>query len=199
MSDEQNRFHSSLITHHSLLITTFMQRIEELVHQIETVADPNARTVAVELMQSLMELHSAGLERIMETVAQAGETGYNIIDDLGSDDLVGGLLLLYGLHPVAFETRIRQALDKVRPFLHSHGGNVELLGVDEGVVRLQMQGSCSGCPSSAMTLKTSIEEAIYEAAPDTAEIVVVEESKGQQVPPSGFVSIENLTQLTRGG
>lgn len=177
-----------LITHHVV-----MQRIEELIHQIEEVADPNARAAAIELVRSLMEFHGAGLERMMETLAQAGETGLNIIDDFGRDDLVGSLLLLYGLHPVGLETRVRNALDKVRPYLRSHGGNVELLGVDEGVIRLQMQGSCSGCPSSAMTLKSAIEEAIYEAAPDVVEIVAVEESKQQPTSSvSGFVSIQSL-------
>ncbi len=182
---------------YSSLITVFMQkgihRIEELIHHLEGVADPNARAAATELVRSVMELHGAGLERMMEIAAQAGETGLNIIDDFGRDELVGSLLLLYGLHPIALETRVRGALDKVRPYLSSHGGNVELLGVDEGVVRLQMQGSCSGCPSSAMTPKSAIEEAIYEAAPDVVEIVAVEEPKEQpSLSVSGFVSIQSL-------
>jgi Fe-S cluster biogenesis protein NfuA len=63
------------------------------------------------------------------------------------------------------------ALDEVRPYLETHGGNVELLGVEEGVVRLQLQGSCSGCPSSAVTLKHAVEEAIHKAAPDVSAIV----------------------------
>jgi Fe-S cluster biogenesis protein NfuA/nitrite reductase/ring-hydroxylating ferredoxin subunit len=93
--------------------------------------------------------------------------------------------MLYGLHPVDFSTRVLGALEKVRPYLQSHGGNVELMGVDDGVVRLQMQGSCHGCPSSAMTLKLAIEEAIYDAAPDVVEIAVdgvVEARSPTQVP-----------------
>lgn len=171
-----------------------MQRIEELIRQIEGMADPNARAAAVELVRSLMEFHGAGLERVMEITARAGEPGLKIIDDFGRDELVGSLLLLYGQHPVALEVRVRGALDKVRPYLHSHGGDVELLGVDEGIVRLRMQGRCSGCPSSALTLKSAIEEAICEAAPDVVEIVAVEEPPPQQQrsPPSGFVTIESL-------
>ena len=115
--------------------------------------------------------------------------GYAVFDRFAEDDLVGSLLLLYGLHPHPIETRITQALDKVRPYLDSHGGNVELLGVADGVVRLRMQGSCKSCPSSAMTLKLAIEEAIYAAAPD----VVTIEAEGVELPPtvskSGFVQI----------
>ena len=95
-----------------------------------------------------------------------------MIDAFAGDDLVGAILLLHGLHPLDLETRVRQALDKVRPLLRSHGGNVELLGLAGGVARLRMLGSCDGCPSSAMTLKTAIEEAIFEKAPDVTAIEV---------------------------
>jgi Fe-S cluster biogenesis protein NfuA len=62
----------------------------------------------------------------------------------------------------------------MRPYLDSHGGDVRLLGVEDGVVRLELQGSCSGCPSSAVTLKLAVEEAIHKAAPDVAEIGAVD-------------------------
>jgi Fe-S cluster biogenesis protein NfuA/nitrite reductase/ring-hydroxylating ferredoxin subunit len=148
-----------------------IQKIEELIQKIDSVADPQVRTSAVQLVQSLMELHADGINRMLEITAE-DSTGLTIIDRMGADELVGGLLMLYGLHPVDFSTRVFGALEKVRPYLQSHGGNVELLSVDDGVVRLQMQGSCHGCPSSAMTLKLAIEEAIYDAAPDVVEILV---------------------------
>jgi Fe-S cluster biogenesis protein NfuA len=168
-----------------------IRRIDGLLHRLETMSDPEARASAVELVQSLMELHGTGLERMLEITADAGEPGYGIIDGFARDELVGGLLLLYGLHPVDLETRVMQALDKVRPYLASHGGNVEVLGIEEGVVRLRLQGSCKSCPSSSMTLKLAIEEAIYEAAPDVTAI----EAEGvleQVAAPSGFVPLERL-------
>ncbi len=149
-----------------------IQRVEELISEIELVADPDTRAKALELVQSLMDFHGAGLDRMMERISEAGEAGASLFDDFARDDLVASMLLLYGLHPLDFETRIQQALDKVRPYLASHGGNVELLNVAEGVVRLKLEGSCHGCPSSAMTLKLAIEEAIYEAAPDTIALEV---------------------------
>ncbi len=164
-----------------------IQRIDELVRKIEAMSDPDARASAVELLQSLMELHGAGIDRMMEIAAQSGTAGAAIIEGFAEDELVRGLLLLYGLHPVALETRVVQALDKVRPYLHSHGGNVELLGIEDGAVRLRLQGSCKSCPSSAMTLKLAIEEAIYEAAPDVTAI----EAEGVLEPPapSGLVTL----------
>jgi Fe-S cluster biogenesis protein NfuA/nitrite reductase/ring-hydroxylating ferredoxin subunit len=169
-----------------------VQRIDELVRKIETMADPDARACSVELLQSLMELHAAGLDRMMEIAAQTGEAGQVIIDGFGRDELVRGLLLLYGLHPDALETRVMQALDKVRPYLNSHGGNVEVLGIEDNVVRLRLQGSCKSCPSSAMTLKLAIEEAIYEAAPDVAAIEAEGVLEPPPTPASGFVPIQGL-------
>jgi Fe-S cluster biogenesis protein NfuA/nitrite reductase/ring-hydroxylating ferredoxin subunit len=164
-----------------------MEKIEGLVRTIENLPDAAARTSALALMQALMEFHGAGLERLMELIADAGEPGYAVFDKFAADDLVGSLLLLYGLHPLPIETRVTQALDKVRPYLDSHGGNVELLGIADGVVRLRMQGSCKSCPSSAMTLKLAIEEAIYAAAPDV--VAIEAEGVAEQPPATGFVQI----------
>jgi Fe-S cluster biogenesis protein NfuA len=149
-----------------------MERIESLLHEVEQIPDLRVRARAREIVQAILDLHGAGLERMLEHIAAAGDVGLALIGSLAQDDLVGSLLLLYGLHPLDLETRVRQALDKVRPYLRSHGGNVELLGVAEGVVRLRMEGSCHGCPSSAATLKLSIEEAIYDKAPDVTAIEV---------------------------
>jgi Fe-S cluster biogenesis protein NfuA len=107
--------------------------------------------------------------------------------------------LLYGLHPLHLETRVSQALDQVRPYLHRHKGDVVLMGVIDGVVHLRMQGSCHGCPSSAMTLKNAIEEAIYAAAPDVAAIEV-EGVVDAPVHPSHLLPIVSLdSRLTTRG
>src|SRR5215213_887733 len=133
--------------------------MEALLGEIETLSDPNARSKAAEVVQVLLELYGEGLARMMEVVAQ-GEERERTFEAFAGDELVSHLLLLHGLHPLDVETRILQALEEVRPYLQSHGGNVELLGVEGGVARLRMQGSCSGCPSSTMTLKLAIEEAV---------------------------------------
>jgi Fe-S cluster biogenesis protein NfuA/nitrite reductase/ring-hydroxylating ferredoxin subunit len=98
-------------------------------------------------------------------VAQGAE-GERAFKAFAEDELVSHLLLLHGLHPLDVETRVVRALEEVRPYLQSHGGNVELLGIEGGVARVRMEGSCDGCPSSAVTLKLAIEEAVLKAAPD---------------------------------
>jgi Fe-S cluster biogenesis protein NfuA len=162
-----------------------MQRIEELIQETERAADPAARARTQEIVRAILDMHGSGLERILECLAARGDEGLALIDELGRDDLVGSLFLLYGLHPLRLEERVGAALEKVRPYLRSHGGNVELVSLDGGVVRLRMQGSCHSCPSSAVTLRTAIESAIYEKAPDVTGIEVAEETNGQPVEANG--------------
>jgi Fe-S cluster biogenesis protein NfuA/nitrite reductase/ring-hydroxylating ferredoxin subunit len=140
-------------------------RMETLLEEIETFSDPSARSKAAEMVQTLLELYGEGLARMMDAVARGGESE-RTFEAFAEDELVSHLMLLHGLHPLDVETRVIRALEEVRPYLQSHGGNVELLGVEGGVARLRMQGSCDGCPSSAMTLKLAIEEAVQKAAPD---------------------------------
>ncbi|MGZ3599192.1 MAG: NifU family protein [Ktedonobacterales bacterium] len=139
-------------------------RVETLLDAVESLPDPNARATVEETVRAVVALYGEGLARIMELVAELG--GKGVLSALAADDLVSHLLLLHDLHPVDVKTRVATALEGVRPYLRSHGGNVELLGIDEGVARLRLQGSCNGCPSSAMTLKLAIEEAITKVAPD---------------------------------
>lgn len=175
-----------------------IQQIDTLIGTIESIADPAARACVEKLIHTLLDLHGAGLERMMEIVAEAGAPGEAIIESFARDELIGSLLVLYGLHPLDMEARVQQALDQVRPYLGSHGGDVELLGVTQaGVVRLRLQGSCHGCPSSAMTLKLAIEEAIYAAAPDVTALDVEGVVERPARPPAGFIPLEPLVGASR--
>lgn len=144
-----------------------LERIEALVQRLEACPDPPTREAARMLVQALLDFHRAALGRVVEI------QGGGFLERMAKDPEVAPLLLLYDLHPEGLGRRVEGALEKVRPYLHSHGGNVELLGVEEGRVRLRLQGSCQGCPSSAETLKGAVEQAILSAAPDVAGIEVV--------------------------
>jgi Fe-S cluster biogenesis protein NfuA len=145
-----------------------------------------------EIVQSLLEYHGMGLARMFEPVKQAGAAGQTILAAWANDDVVRGLLLLYSLHPMSLEQRVRQALDQVRPYLRSHGGGVELVGVSDGLVRLRMQGSCQSCPSSALTLKGAVEASVYQYAPDVTEIRVEGLEEDTAGPSTTFVPVEQL-------
>jgi Fe-S cluster biogenesis protein NfuA/nitrite reductase/ring-hydroxylating ferredoxin subunit len=163
--------------------------------RIETLLDASsaggavARERAEQLVREVTDLYGAGLERIMRLAVAANP---ELAETFTQDDLVASLLLVHGLHPHTVERRISDALDTVRPYLGSHGGDVSLLEVDGDVVRLQFSGSCKSCPSSAVTLELAVEDAVRAAAPEISSIEVVAADKD---PSSGVIPAESL--LTR--
>jgi Fe-S cluster biogenesis protein NfuA len=136
-------------------------RIEELLGELEQVDEP-ARSLALDTVQAVVELYGEGLRRVVVAGGLGGVAA--------ADEVVSHLLLVHDLHPVPVEARVQEALDGVRPYLGTHGGDVELLGVEDGVARLRLEGTCNGCPSSAVTLRNAIEEAVLRAAPDLERI-----------------------------
>lgn len=146
--------------------------LDALLREAEQLADPAARSRLQQIVQALLDLHGAALERLLEHVTGAGEAGRGILDACARDDVVAGLLLLHGLHPLDLEERLRRALDGVRPYLLSHGGNVELIEVRDGMVRLRLQRSCHQCPSSSVTMQQTVEEAIYGKVPEVTAVEV---------------------------
>jgi Fe-S cluster biogenesis protein NfuA/nitrite reductase/ring-hydroxylating ferredoxin subunit len=159
-------------------------QVEELLGEIEALPGP-ARDQAMAMVQALLELYGEGLARIVPLLDEDGRRA------AVEDELVSHLLLLHDVHPVPLEERVEEALEGVRPYLDSHGGGVQLVGVEEGVVHLRLKGSCEGCPSSTMTLKLAIEDAIRKVAPDVEDIQAEGVSGGAPAPgPTQLLQIE---------
>lgn len=142
------------------------RRIQELIERVNEVPDPSSRAILEECLESLLSFYGRGLERILELVEDAGPEGRRVYERLINDGAVRGLLLIHNLHPVSLETRLTEALDKIRPYMESHGGNVELLSLHDDIATLRLQGHCKTCPSSAVTMELAIRSAIEEACPD---------------------------------
>jgi Fe-S cluster biogenesis protein NfuA len=168
-----------------------VQRVETLLQELEEVADTAVRDRVRELVQTLLDYHGAALGRLLDLLGEASEAGQSLVARLARDELVGSMFLLYGLHPLDFETRVRQALERVGPALRAHGGTVELASATEGMVRVRVGLNGHSCQSSAGTLRTAIEEAIYGAAPEVAA-VEVEGLAAPAGPGTTFVSVEEL-------
>ena len=166
-----------------------MQRIGGLVQEIESIADPAVRAATKGLVQSLMDLHGAALEKTLDIVADAGEPGMNIIDRLGRDSLVSSVLILYGLHPEDLQTRVVKAVDRVRPQLRKQGCEVELVSVDDGAIRLRVETGSHTCGFTAKTLQATLEGAMYDAAPDLTSLAI---EGFEEKPASGFVALDKL-------
>lgn len=72
------------------------------------------------------------------------------------------------------QENVEKALDEIRPFLISDGGNIKLLSIEEGIVKVQLEGSCSGCSVNQMTLKNGVEATVKKYAPEIKQVINVE-------------------------
>jgi Fe-S cluster biogenesis protein NfuA/nitrite reductase/ring-hydroxylating ferredoxin subunit len=190
------------------LMNSHGTRIQQLLEKIEALPAASTRELIHEFMESTLAFYGQGLTRILQLVSESGPEGQKMYLKLAHDKIVSGLLLIHDLHPADLETRLRDALDEVRPYLQSHGGNVELIGLTGQSARLRLQGTCKTCASSAVTLELAIRHAIEEACPDLSSFEV--EGVTPEDAPSGgaaqsperfkanWVVLENAEQLGDG-
>jgi Fe-S cluster biogenesis protein NfuA/nitrite reductase/ring-hydroxylating ferredoxin subunit len=165
-------------------------RIEGVLDELASSGDSSINEKAEELVSLMVELYGGGLERILELIAAGGQPGQAILHRLAEDELVQALLVVHGLHPVPLDDRIHDALESVRPYLGSHSGGVENLGLDDdGVLHLRLEGNCEGCPSSRVTVKLAIEDAVRKAAPEIAGIDVQGVVEEQPAPTGNLLQI----------
>jgi Fe-S cluster biogenesis protein NfuA/nitrite reductase/ring-hydroxylating ferredoxin subunit len=179
-------------------------RIQELVEQLDALLDPAARTMFQECMESVLNFYGHGLSRVLQIAEEAEPEGRRFYNLIVHDSVLRGLLLIHDLHPADLETRLREALNSVRPYLESHGGNVEVVSLQEGVAQLKLQGTCKSCASSAVTLELAVKRAIEEDCPDLVRLEVeglpeVRNINGDYPPrPSvkvHWTAIEGIQQL----
>jgi Fe-S cluster biogenesis protein NfuA len=159
------------------------KRIQELVEKAGTLPDPATRALIHECLESILALHGQGLARMLELIKEPQPQGQTLLDVLGQDPLLRGLLLIHGLHPVDLKTRLGAALNKVRPYMESHGGNVELLSLENDVARLRLQGACKTCPSSSVTMELALRGAIEEFCPDLMGMEVEGVAQPAEIKP----------------
>lgn len=173
--------------------TEFQQRVQQLgklIAELEHIPDSPLKVATGELVHLLMEVHSAGIEQMMEIVFDSSAAGQQTIDKLGNDPIVRSLLLLYSLHPEDLQTRVQKSLDALRPRLRKLNYGIELLQIEEGgAVRVQMESSGHACGSTTENVRSMVEEGVYEYAPDVTSLAI---SGLEGQPSSGFVSLESL-------
>jgi hypothetical protein len=164
----------------------WVDKIEDLVRQAESIADPSARNITIDLLRAVLDFHAAGLERALDLIFQSGAAGETMIERIANDDLVSSMLLLHDLHPDDLETRVNRAVQKLQEMFFSLGVKLSLAGIEPGTVRLnfESQRTWSGAP-----VKSSIEKAIFQAAPEVTSVIV----EGLKEPAvAGFVPVSDL-------
>jgi len=166
-----------------------VQQIEALLVEIQATPDTGIRNKSLALIQALMDFHSAGINRMMEVISESGSTSSTTFGKFANDDLVSSLLLLYGLHPDELNERVEKALNKVRPYIRSQGGSVDLAQLNDGAITLVLDYHQQGNTSSTAILKKAVEDAVYELAPDATDIQIEELNRPSFL---AFVPLESL-------
>jgi hypothetical protein len=171
----------------------FQQKLRQLgtlVGELDQLPGGGSKTPAKELVQLLMEIHGAGLERMMELVFDSGAAGEAIISRFGQDPIVRHLLLLYSLHPDDLETRVAAALEIASARLRKFDTKVELVSIRDGAIQVRLEASHQHARgSTAKNLQSIVEESMYELAPDLASLEIL---GPEDELPSGFVPLEQL-------
>lgn len=149
-----------------LTLESVSGRIQELVGRLEQHHDPELRRAVFELLDLIDAMHREALDRIVTSQSDR-------LPQLTADPVIGHLLSIYGLlgdpDPAAV---VEESLEEVRTYVHSHGGEMELLEIEGGVVRLRLLGACDSCPSSMVTLSQSVETAIRRRWPGLVRLEV---------------------------
>ncbi len=181
------------------------QRIQELIEQVDQLPDPKARKMMQECIQEILSFYGHGLESILKIISNGNSAAAkDIFNALIEDSFISGLLLIHDLHPLDLKTRLYQALEKVKPYMDSHGGSVEIVSLKDGVAKLKLSGSCKGCPSSSSTLELGIKQAIDEHCPDLLGLEVEGvtaspyQEKSSQPKASGWSVIRGVEALPNG-
>jgi Fe-S cluster biogenesis protein NfuA/nitrite reductase/ring-hydroxylating ferredoxin subunit len=175
-----------------------VERVQELQSRLELSGDSATAALAEELVAAIVQMYGLGLERIVDSLMADGADGERLAASLAEDDLVSTLLLIHDLHPVPLEQRVSDALDSVRPYMESHGGNVELLSLEHGVARIHLRGSCSDCSASSVTLELAIKQALEQAAPDL-EGLEVEGMAAQTADGAGLPMVTGMAPVAAAG
>ena len=161
------------------------KRVDDAVAALDDL-DPAARAVAEELQASIEAIHKAGLVSIVRRL-RADDATREALFELVDDPVVHLLLTLHGIVRPDPVTHANQVLESVRPQLHSHGGDVSLVRVEDGTAFVRLEGACNGCSMSSVTLRNLVEEALVQEVPAVTAVEVVADQ-----PSPTLISVDSL-------
>ncbi|MEP6616307.1 MAG: NifU family protein [Ginsengibacter sp.] len=184
------------------LLNRQSEHIQELIEEIDSLPDNNTRELMQECIQEMLSFYGQGLERILKVISNGSNSAAKeIYNNLIEDSFLSGLLLIHDLHPLDLKTRLHLALEKVKPYMDSHGGSVEIVSLENGVAKLKLSGSCKGCPSSSSTLELGIKQAIEEHCPDLVSLEVegITAPNPARQTDTGWKEIKGVDGMPDGG
>lgn len=169
-----------------------LDRLEELLAGIDQL-DEAVRSDVYELLDGIDTLHRQAVHALAGAVddedLRQARTQHPAVDWLLTAYAVGR----------DERSAAEAALDEIRPYIHSHNGEVELLDVEGGVVHVRLSGACAGCTASAITLRHGVEEALDEHLPGFVGLEVTEEEAEPHGPPGPTLVDLDTSLLDEGG
>lgn len=171
-----------------------LDRLVQTIASLETIVadwdEPQRMTVQA-LKSAIEDLHKEAFARLIRAVKDDPAAGARLRAALG-DQVVYGVLLFHGLVREPLEARVQKALDEVRPFMATHGGDVELVAVKPpDTVEVRLLGACHGCPASSQTLTEGVEKAIRQHCPEIVHIHQVSKGRAES-KPAGNAGVATL-------
>jgi nitrite reductase/ring-hydroxylating ferredoxin subunit/Fe-S cluster biogenesis protein NfuA len=168
-----------------------MLHLDAQVKSLEKLPWPEVQEQVFSMLKNIDTLHRVGLNRLVDLLRQEGQE--NLLDLAGEDPVLRALLVLYDLVPADPILQAEKALEVTRPYIHSHGGEVEVLDVEDGIVHIRLSGSCHGCAGSGMTLQRGIEAALREHLPGFKGIQVHEPViEFGDLQPNGLITFADI-------
>ena len=173
-------------------MTTTEQSFEELAKRVDDAVaaledlDPAARKVAEELQAAIEAVHKAGLVTMIRRMRE-DEGARKVLFGLVEDPVVHTLLSLHGILRPDPMTQANQVLDGVRPQLHSHGGDVTLVRIEDDTAFVRLEGACNGCSMSSVTLRNLVEDSLVQGVSSIMKVEVVKD----QASPT-LISVDSL-------
>jgi Fe-S cluster biogenesis protein NfuA len=157
-------------------LETLAQQVDAAWSEVQKLADGD-RSKATDLRQAIEAFHKAGLTRIVRRLKEDPQ-GKALLFELVDDPLVYALFSMHGIVRADLTTRVSRVVDMVRPYMRSHGGDVELAEVRGTTAFVRLSGACNGCSMSAVTLRNTVEEALREHVPEITAVEVVPNEPG---------------------
>lgn len=164
-------------------------RIAEIAQELEQHPDPAVRDKVFEMLDWVEAFHREAVVRIVQMLP------LEAVEQLHSDPVVHHLIDTYiedEEEPENLDALIDEALNEIRPYIHSHGGEMEALNVDKesGIVKLRLMGSCHGCPSSSVTLTDGVEKILRDRWPGFRKLDV--EGMEEEAGPKKLLQINTM-------
>ncbi len=167
------------------------------IERLEMIFDgweDNARGAARAYGLAIEALNAEALRRLVAALKR-DPAALAAMKSAVADEVVYAVMRRHGLVKPSLTERVEMALEGIRPMLASHGGNVELVGVDPPAIEVRFTGSCDGCPASALTFHAGVKKAVEDACPEITEIHQV---KGTATTAVGGESVRFISPFALG-